>query len=247
MARKPGPGICIHCLKEVPKRNWDHVFPQGWYPDTTPQNLEKWKIPTCKRCNDEHGQIEDDLGLILSTCINPKSAHASGIWAKTLRALDPSQGKSEKDKRARARKKDELLGMIQRGDEIPNQGIYPGLGERWGRPREEQTALLVPARHLQKLAGKIVKGLAFIEDRQLIDTNTDIEHHVVNEEGAAEIEDVLKRFGKAYSRGPGIEVIRAVTPEDGISALYKITVWGEVVLYVSVLRKPTQQVAQPDG
>lgn len=238
MARKPGPGVCVHCLEEVPKRNWDHVFPQGWYPDTTPQNLEKWKIPTCKSCNDEYGRMEDDLGIVLSTCINPRSAQASGIWEKTLRALDPSQGKTEKDRRARAKKKEELLGKILSGDEIPDYGTYPGLGERWGRPRKEQTALLVPARYLRKLAEKIVKGLAFIEDGQLIDANTEIVHHVVNETGAQAIEDVLKQFGKVHSRGPGIEVVRAVTQEDGVSALYRITVWGEIVLYVSVLRNP---------
>ncbi|WP_200255411.1 hypothetical protein [Thiococcus pfennigii] len=104
MARKPGPGICVHCLKEVQKRNWDHVFPRGWYPDTTPQNLEKWKIPTCKNCNDEYGRMEDDLGIILSTSIDPKSAKAAGVWKKTLRALDPSQGKTNKDRKARAKK-----------------------------------------------------------------------------------------------------------------------------------------------
>ncbi|MFV1976452.1 MAG: hypothetical protein ACC651_11940 [Candidatus Scalindua sp.] len=237
MARKPGPGICVHCLKEVPKRNWDHVFPQGWYPDTTPENLEKWKIPTCKRCNDEYGRIEEDLGIMLSACINPETAQASGIWKKTLRALDPSYGKNEKDKRARERKKRKLLKLMRRGDEIPDHGIYPGLGERWGRPRNEQVALPVPAKHLQKLAEKIVKGLAFIEDGQLVDANTGIEYHVANEEGAQPIVEALEKFGKGHSRGPGIEVIRAVTPDDGVSGFYKITVWGELVMYVTVLRK----------
>lgn len=141
----------------------------------------------------------------------------------------------------RERKREKLLRMILKGDEIPGDGIYPGLGERWGRPRNEQTALLVPARHLQKLAEKIVKGLVFIEDGKFIDASTEIEHHVVSEEGAKPIEDALKQFGKAHSRGPGIEVVRAVTPDDGISALYKITIWGEFVMYVSVLRKATQQ------
>lgn len=246
MARKLGPGICVHCLKEFPKRNWDHVFPQGWYPDTTPQNLEKWKIPTCKPCNDEYGRIEDDLGIILSACVNPKSARASGIWKKTLRALDPSQGKNEKDRRARERKRARLLETIRTGDEIPNHGIYPGLGERWGRPRNEQVAVLVPAKHLQKLAEKIVKGFAFIEDGQVIDAHTEIEHHVVTDEGAKPIVEALQRFGKEHSRGPGIDVVRAVTPEDGVSALYKITVWGEFVMYVSVLRKAIQQELPAD-
>ncbi len=236
MARKPGPGICVHCLKEVPKRNWDHVFPQGWYPDTTPENLEKWKIPTCKNCNDEYGRIEDDLGIVLSACINPKSTQASGIWKKTLRALSHSHGKNSKDKQARERKKLKLLGNILKGEDIPSQGTYPGLEERWGRPHNEQAALLVPAKHLQKLAEKIVKGLAFIEDGQLIHSEVEIEHHVVNKKGAQPIIEVLDKFGEEYSRGLGISVIRAVTPDDRVSALYKITVWGELVMYVSVLR-----------
>lgn len=109
MARKPPSGICVHCLKMAQKRNWDHVFPQGWYPDTTPQNLEKWKIPTCKNCNDEYGKIEDELGIILSACVDPTSSQASGIWKKTLRALDPSQGKNERDRNARDSKRKNSL------------------------------------------------------------------------------------------------------------------------------------------
>lgn len=190
--------------------------------------------------------MEEDLGIILSACVDPKSAQASGIWKKTLRALDSSQGKNEKDKRVRERKKLKLLGMIRKGDEIPDHGIYPGLGERWERSRDEQTALLVPAKHLQKLAEKVVKGLAFIEDEQLIDANTEIEHHVVNEESAKPFEEALKKFGSTHSRGPGIEVIRAVTPDDGVSAICKITVWGEFTMYVSVLRKPVQQELPAD-
>jgi len=247
MARQPGPGICVHCLRDVPKRNWDHVFPQGWYPDTTPENLEKWKIPSCKSCNDEYGRMEEELGIILSACVNPKSARASGIWEKTLRALDPSHGRNEKDRRIRERKRQKLLGTMLTGDEIPGEGIYPGLGERWGRPRNEQAALLVPARYLRKLAEKIVKGLVFLEDGKLVDADTEIEHHVVSKEGAGPIEELLRKFGNKHSRGPGIEVVRAVTPDDGISAFYKISVWGEFVMYVSVLRETVQQGAPGDA
>lgn len=236
MAREPGPGICVHCLRYVPKRNWDHVFPQGWYPDTTPANLEKWKIPSCKPCNDEYGRMEEELGIILSACVNPRSARASGIWKKTLRALDPTHGKNEKDRRIRGLKRQKLLGTMLRGNEIPSEGVYPGLGERWGRPRNEQAALLVPASHLQKLAAKIVKGLVFLEDGKLVDAETEIEHHVVSPEGARPVEELLRSFGNLHSRGPGIDVVRAVTPDDGITAFYKITVWGEIVMYVSVLK-----------
>lgn len=95
----------------------------------------------------------------------------------------------------------------------------------------------MPAKYLEKLAEKIVKGLAFINDNRLLDIQTEIEHLVVNEEGAQVIEKVLDKFGEEYSKGPGVNVIRAITPDDGVSALYKITIWGELVMYVSVTKE----------
>jgi hypothetical protein len=31
------------------------------YPDTTPENLEKWQIPSCLECNQRLGKLENDL------------------------------------------------------------------------------------------------------------------------------------------------------------------------------------------
>ena len=59
--KKLGPGKCVHCLKDVEERNSDHVFPESWYPDSTPPNLEKWQIPSCIPCNSEYGKLEQDF------------------------------------------------------------------------------------------------------------------------------------------------------------------------------------------
>ena len=71
MAKRPEPGKCIHCLVEFEKLNWDHVFPESWYPDTTPNDLYKWKIPSCIKCNDDYGRIEKDLMIRIGLCLNP--------------------------------------------------------------------------------------------------------------------------------------------------------------------------------
>src|SRR5260221_632007 len=77
MAKNPGTGRCVHCLKEAQERNWDHVFPKAWYPDTTAADMEKWQIPSCVACNDRYGRLERDLigrlGLALDAN-NPASA-----------------------------------------------------------------------------------------------------------------------------------------------------------------------------
>ena len=31
MTKPPTIGKCVHCLREGVVRNWDHVFPVGWY------------------------------------------------------------------------------------------------------------------------------------------------------------------------------------------------------------------------
>ena len=235
MAKKPGPGICVHCLQHVPQRNWDHVFPRGWYPDTTPENLEKWKIPTCKPCNDAYGRIEDELATLLAVCVDPGAAATAGIWKKTRRGLDPRAATSHRDAIARARRRDDLLKKMLHGSAIPQSAIYPGMGERWGRGVEEQVALPIPADSLRRVAEKIVKGLAYLEDGRLIDAGAEIKHHVVHSSTIGPVEEILEKFGVEHSRGPGIRVVRAVTPDDGVSAIYKITIWGEFVLYVSVI------------
>ena len=80
MAKSPGPGRCVHCGKEVHVRTWDHVFPQSWYPEDSPPNIEKWKIPSCKVCNLEYSQIEEDLFITLALCIGRDAPNAKGMY-----------------------------------------------------------------------------------------------------------------------------------------------------------------------
>lgn len=237
MTRKPGPGRCVHCLKHLDKRNWDHVFPVSWYPDSTPQNLEKWKIPSCKPCNDEYGRIEEKFGQLLSFCVDPGRPESAGVYRRMLRAFDPKHAKTVKDRKIREAKRQKLLEEFKHGEQIPDKGIYPGLGERWDRPRDQQIALTIPKRYFDRIGIKIVRGIAFIEDGQFIEDKYQIETYAVQAAGAEEFEKALSRFGHSLSRGPGILVDRAVTDDDSVSSIYKITIWGELVIYLSVLPK----------
>jgi len=49
---------CVHCLRFFKVLTSDHVFPVSWYPETTPDNLEKWQMPSCKKCNEKYGKID---------------------------------------------------------------------------------------------------------------------------------------------------------------------------------------------
>jgi hypothetical protein len=134
MAKNPGKGRCVHCRKEVPERNWDHVFPKSWYPDTTPQNLEKWQIPSCIPCNRKYGKIEEDL---------------IGRFAVA------AAGRDDRDAAARLVKRRKFSADMYKGEGIAGAQVMPGLGERWGRPLAEQQAIKLPGEKLMAMTRKI--------------------------------------------------------------------------------------------
>src|SRR5580704_2378724 len=89
MAKKLGPGKCVHCLKDVDARNSDHVFPESWYPDSTPPGVEKWQIPSCIRCNSDYGKLEQDFFVKVGLCLDPFDP----AWAyRRRRPLVPTHG-----------------------------------------------------------------------------------------------------------------------------------------------------------
>src|SRR5713101_2012146 len=100
--------MCVHCLQESDERNWDHVIPTSWYPDTTPEDLERWKIPSCTKCNARYGAIENEILLRLGLCLSPGDIQAAGIAEKALRAIKPEFARSERDRRAREAKRRQI-------------------------------------------------------------------------------------------------------------------------------------------
>jgi len=105
MAKRPGKGRCVHCLKEGVERNWGHVFPQSWYPNTTAADLEKWQIPSCVACNDRYGKLERDLIGRLGLALDVKTQRRPGLPRKHYaRSI-------QKQPRARATQRSATLGQ----------------------------------------------------------------------------------------------------------------------------------------
>lgn len=235
MARKPGPGTCVHCLQEFEIRNWDHVLPRSWYPDSTPHDLEKWQIPTCKKCNSEYGKLEEELLVLLAFSVTRDEEKSKGIYERALRSVDPSAGKDQRDRRARKARLENIQRVMLHGEDIPSEGIYPGLGERWGRPRSEQVALIIPEEHIRKFCEKIVRGINYIESGSYIFPPFYIHFYALDDQGAEPIRKMLEERGKSYVRGPGFEVLRVIPFDEPRASMFKITIFGEFVMYAMVM------------
>ncbi len=235
MAKSAGPGVCVHCVKNVPERNWDHVLPESWYPNTTPQNMEKWKVPSCITCNREYGKIEQDLLIRLGLCLDPNHPDTKSLTEKALRSIKPEFGKNRRDKRARERKQKKILRGTSVSHEVPKHGVLPNFGPAHEAGEEGYISVNLPKHDLDRIAEKIVRGIAFVENGIFIDDKYSLDIFVLNDEGAKEIIDIINKFGVTLSRGAAITVRKATIPEDPKSGLYAIEIWGKVKLYASVM------------
>lgn len=243
MARPPPPGRCVHCLGFFEELTWDHVFPEAWYPDTTPDNVEKWKIPSCRPCNALHGKSEGELLVRFGLCVDPDDPKNAGIVEKALRALTAESGRDEKDAKAREGYRQKILGQVFEGEAIPYQAIYPGFGPQPGIHDSTRVAVPVSAAGIRRLVEKIVRGVTYVHDKKFVESPYKIEQFVLTDEGAAPLADILRRFGKVYERGAGIVVTRAVVPEDQMTAVYGIEIWGRFKAYAFLERDKSETVS----
>jgi hypothetical protein len=233
MAKNPGKGRCVHCLKEVPERNWDHVFPKSWYPDTTAAEMEKWQIPSCIACNDRYGKLERDLIGRLGLALDSNNPASAGLAEKALRAINPEAAKNEGDAAARDARAKRILRETYKGEELKGKDVMPGLGERWDRPVEEQLGIRIPPESLPAMTEKIVRGITFREDNALIGPDRKIEFFLVKDEDVKDVKKMLDRAGKEFRREPGLVVRRA---RSAGGDLFEITFWDQFKTYATVSR-----------
>lgn len=234
MAKKPPPGKCVHCLRDPVPRTWDHVFPESWYPDTTPANLEKWKIPACRPCNQEYSQIEQDLLLRVGLCIDPNALESAGVVPKVLRSLNPAYAKDERDRNAREAKRAQILRQLLKGSDIPETAIYPNFEEKWGRRPDQQMGVPIRVRSVHRLFEKIVRGIFYLEDGKFVELPYAIDLYPLRDQHSEIFTSLLDRFGQLYAREPGIIVRRAVAHEDRMSSIFEIEIWQMFRTYAVV-------------
>lgn len=235
MAR-PNSGRCVHCLRHSEERNWDHVFPKSWYPDTTPANLAKWKVPSCLRCNTELGVIEREFLVRVALCLDPNNPASRSIVQKALRAMKPEYAKNPLEKLKRIALAKRINSELLQGHQIPSEGVYPSLGERWDRGPASGKGMPIPAESFRRITEKIVRGITYLEGDRYIDPPYTVEFFALNDEGARPLQELIEVAGTALEREPGIVVRHTLAPEDGISMQYEIEFWKQFRTHAAVVK-----------
>lgn len=226
MGRRPPLGRCTHCLRDGVERNWDHVFPVGWYPATTPSNIEKWKVPSCVPCNSELGRLESRFISLIALTLDPIARDAAGISQKALRSLKPEFARDEEDAQARAARAKRVTGSIYRGPFAP-ENVYPTAGAAAAQKATDPIPFLVPASLFERITEKIVRGITYVQTGKFIEPPLSV---MFFPDGpameASEFVQAIRMHGTTLERGPGICINFVIAPEDGVSGLFEIVFWG---------------------
>ena len=144
------------------------MFPVGWYPDTTPENIEKWKVRSCAQCNSDLGRLESRFISLITLTLDPNARGAAGIPQKELRSLKPDIARDGVDARARIEAAKRVAASIYR-DRFSCENVYPTAGTAVARNTADSIPLLIPAALFEKVTEKIVRGITYVQTGEFID------------------------------------------------------------------------------
>jgi len=240
MAKRFGSGQCIHCRKYVNQLTSDHVFPQSWYPDTTPLDLEKWQAPACGTCNAEHGKIERRLLQRLALGTDPWVPGAVGIGEKALRSFDPHVAKSDKDRKARELARDKVADEFIRIPALPAEGVLPNIGTVHDRGIKGHLVTEVNFAEVECVMRKIVRGITFVTTGEVLTEKYNIE--VLSPDDHANLPDFLWNTRcETFERPPGLRVDRHSVDDDRFAAFFRIFLWERYEFCAFVLNTEFEQ------
>jgi len=226
---------CVFCLNYSEDITNDHVFPNSWYPKNSTVNLEKWKVPFCRKCNSELGKIEEDLRLRLGLCLDSDAQESLGIPESVLRSLNAKDGKNEKDIKIRGEKKRKIINEIN--DYQPDQleNILPNFGTMEGVVYSELKQIEVKPESLFKLSEKIIRGMIFKTTKKFIESDYQISTYICDDNEIPDFIVFMNSYGTTYHRDQAFIFKKAIVNASDFEGLYSIEIWGRLKLYASVL------------
>lgn len=221
--------ICVYCFKKIDTNsgNKDHVFPDSWYPDSTPNNVQRWKVPACKKCNSKFQVAEDELFVRWGIGVEPGVDACLGIHERAMKRI---AFLGVKDFR-RFRRKLSVLRKIVNSlhlwkPETTHAGMTPKPGVR------TDMAVLIPKKFKDLFSKKLIKGTEFKLRNKYIRGEKRIRffYEMSNDplRGHYIAWERLLSGGETINLGPGFCVKWAVDPNNTERSLYCFDIWGHI-------------------
>ena len=238
---------CVHChaLLTPSTTTKDHIFPSSWYPASTPQNLAKWTVPSCKACNERYSRIEEELLTRFTLCLDPKAEAAVGLYDRVKRSINLEDAPNQREAKIRKAKLRKLNLTYLTNEEIqrvPAANFLPGFGPFSNDISPDKLAVIIPFDFINSYIEKLCKGLAFKLEGIYLDLVNEQEilflpRDVQMQPNDSLPQQLLQRHATTYSWGNAIIINRFVNPiEPALSVTY-IELWQRWKFYAAVRKK----------
>ncbi len=230
---------CVHCKIKTIKasqRNllseltWDHIPPSSWYPENTQSNIQRWTVPSCRKCNNELSLLEDQLRTYVIPAVKKDGAEILGLRDKVFRSL--GIGQNDKLKSAEFEKRKNLAIKLYKKFRPASsiKSFYPNFGPFPEYPIERQRAVEIPIDLLTKVFGKIFRGAEYeLNNKRIIDKPFELNVFVGKD--ILEFEKFKIDYERTENLGHGFRVQRLAGTQ---SVLYKAVIWENLIAYGTV-------------
>ncbi len=232
---------------EKGKETADHVFPGSWYPDTTPDKVQRWTAPSCAKCNCEFGEKEKHVLIRVALCINPAKPEALGILKSAYRSLGIGVTDKDADEmKIRKALKEEVFKDAQIYSGKPKDNIIPGLGPHPEVPHEQQYEIGISADALINVIKKIVRGFEYwLANGCIIEPPLEIDVYTLHEEDIPPAIQVLLETVDTADLGPGVRVRRGAAVDGSGAVFYEIVIWDTMKYLCSILPPENGEAVTP--
>ncbi|MDP3729157.1 MAG: hypothetical protein Q8R26_00150 [bacterium] len=230
---------CIHCKIETTEITqahlpseiaWDHIPSSSWYTDNTPPNIQRWTVPSCRRCNIELGAAENLIRTYIVPGINQDKQEIFGLRERVFRSLGIGL-KNKLNPEEFEKRKNGAIKLYKKFRAVcPDMEFYPNFGHMEESTIERQHAVEIPKDTLIKVFGKIFRGAEYIlNNKRIIESPFELMVFIGNDILIFRRLDHL--FNRTENLGPGFRIQRLAGKE---SVLYKVMVWGTLIAYGSI-------------
>ena len=238
--------MCTYC-RECRGETRDHVFPRGWYPTSTPSNLEKWQVPACSPCNSSKAALEGTVRTWLSASVDPESEGAKGVWESSMRAIDPTTGKSDRDRRAKNKAREKLTAMLVQPSRMTPTAAA-GLLNVAGKDAAD-AGLAIDMGKVDELMQLFALGCFRYLRKRPLNPASSVE--IAYPRKSEQIGYFEQKVGEAVlskSIGPGFEVsMTSPSSADLLYPLLLIRIWGKILVCAMLVEKTPQNMLLPDA
>jgi hypothetical protein len=240
LRRPKSDGRCIHCRQVLVKKTKDHVFPDSWYPQSTPAKVQRWTVPSCGDCNHKYGEMENEVFIPLALCVDPRKIAAAGLSKKALRSLGIGAGElGEDEKRKRRAVRERILKTMKPYSPDIQPHVIPGMGPHADAPPDEQFQIHFSANKLHDVLGKVVRGCEYwLTAGRIVEPPCELTVHFVHDVDVPDVVRVFAPFGPVYL-GPGFRVRHAGAHDEPLAALYEIVLWDTLKFYAVIVPSET--------